>query len=64
MSQQVGANILTVRQGLDAYLEFHLVNGPLLGLLVEEAMRSGSPLHARRRWLRDELHQLLERAAG
>ncbi len=52
-----------VMLGIDAYLDFHLANQRLLQILVEEAMRSESPLHARRAWLREKLVAALQRTA-
>ncbi len=44
-----------LRAALDAYLEFHLTNHAIARLLIEEAIHSESPLHARRAVFRDEL---------
>jgi AcrR family transcriptional regulator len=51
-----------IHVGIDAYLDFHVVGARLLRVMLEQAMRSESPLYPRRRWLRAELILLLQGA--
>ncbi len=51
-----------VRAGVDAYLDYHADNARLLRVLVEQAIRSDSPLSPLRRRFRDELAQLIDAA--
>lgn len=44
-----------IRRGLDVYLDYHVENAALLKVLVEQAIRSESPLAAGRRRFRAEL---------
>jgi AcrR family transcriptional regulator len=48
---------------LDLYLDFHVGNGALIKVLVEEAIRSESPLAPMRRRFRDQMAGELARAA-
>jgi len=47
-------------RGLDVYLDYHVTNGRLLRVLVEQAIRSDSPIFAARRRFRAELVRLLD----
>lgn len=51
-----------VHDVLDAYLEFHVDNHTIVRMLVEEAMRSASPLAPLRRRFREELVNALDDA--
>jgi AcrR family transcriptional regulator len=51
-----------VRAGLDAYLDYHASNPRLLRELVQQAIRSDSPLHAHRARLRKDLIRLIDLA--
>lgn len=51
-----------VRAALDAYLEFHVTNHAIARVLIEEASRSGSPLHPLRARFRQELIAALTQA--
>lgn len=53
-----------VMLGIDGYLDFHLENTALLQVLIEQAMRSDSLLHARRTWFRKQLVTALQRTAA
>lgn len=53
-----------LRLGLDAYLDYHLANAPLLRVLVQQALVSDSPLARRRRAFREELIALIKAAGG
>jgi AcrR family transcriptional regulator len=55
--------VKALRRGLDAYLDYHVENGPLLRILVEQAMRSDSPLFQARRRFREDLIRFLDEAA-
>lgn len=48
--------------GLDLYLDYHVDNAPLLRVLVEQAIRSESPIAAARQRFRDELVRSIEEA--
>jgi AcrR family transcriptional regulator len=52
-----------VRGGIDVYLDFHATQPKLLKLLVEQAMRSDSPLAPLRRRFRGDLVTILDAAA-
>jgi TetR/AcrR family transcriptional regulator len=54
--------MLAVRRGLDLYLDYHVENAPLLRVLVEQALLSGSPLAAARRRFRADLVLLITEA--
>lgn len=51
-----------IRRGLDVYLDYHAVNARLVRVLVEQAMRSDSPVFPARRRFRTELVRLLDQA--
>lgn len=51
-----------VRRGLDVYLDYHVENAALLKVLVEQAIRSDSPLAEGRRRFRKELVRILDAA--
>jgi len=51
-----------IRRGLDVYLDYHVVNAPLVRVLVEQAIRSDSPLAPARRRFRADLTRLLDDA--
>ncbi len=57
-----GDRLAAIRRGLDVYLDYHVDNGPLVRVLVEQAMRSDSPLAAARKRFREELTRLLDEA--
>ncbi|MBX3220154.1 MAG: helix-turn-helix transcriptional regulator [Labilithrix sp.] len=52
-----------VRAGVELYLDFHVENAALLRVLVEQSMRSDSPLAGHRRRFRARLLKVLVRAA-
>ena len=54
--------LLALRHGLDLYLDYHVENGALLRVLIEQAMASDSPLAAPRRHFRGKLVKLLDEA--
>lgn len=49
-------------RGLDTYLDFHVENGALLRVLVEQAIRSDSPLAPLRKRFRAELARAIDDA--
>jgi AcrR family transcriptional regulator len=49
--------------GLDTYLDFHLEHAGLLRILLEQSIRSDSPLNPLRKKFREQLYDLLARAA-
>ncbi|MBK7398563.1 MAG: helix-turn-helix transcriptional regulator [Myxococcales bacterium] len=49
-------------RGIDVYLDYHVTNARLLRVLVEQALRSDSPIYAARRRFRAELVRLLDEA--
>jgi AcrR family transcriptional regulator len=51
-----------IRRGLDAYLDYHVAHAGLLRVLVQEAVRSESPLAVHRRRFREALARLLDAA--
>ncbi len=51
-----------IREGLDVYLDYHAVNARLLRVLVEQAIRSDSPIFPARKRFRAELARLLDDA--
>jgi AcrR family transcriptional regulator len=53
-----------VRSVMDGYLDFHAQNGTLLRILVEQAIRSDSPLAPFRKRFRARLVEVLSRAAA
>lgn len=55
--------LVHVRSVMDAYLDFHAQNGTLLRILVEQAIRSDSPLAPLRKRFRGRLVEVLARAA-
>jgi AcrR family transcriptional regulator len=55
--------LAAVRTAMDAYLDFHAQNGTLLRILVEQAIRSDSPLAPLRKRFRARLVDVLSRAA-
>jgi AcrR family transcriptional regulator len=54
--------LVAVRLGLDLFLDYHVENAPLLRVLLEQALLSGSPLAAARRRFRADLVQILDLA--
>jgi AcrR family transcriptional regulator len=52
-----------IRRVMDSYLDFHVQNATLVRVLVEQAIRTDSPLAPLRKRFRDELVELLRRAA-
>ena len=55
--------LVSVRNAMDGYLDFHAQNGTLLRILVEQAIRSDSPLAPLRKRFRARLVEVLSRAA-
>ena len=51
-----------LRRGLDVYLDYHVDNAPLVRVLVEQAIRSESPLWPARRRFREDLVRALDGA--
>jgi AcrR family transcriptional regulator len=51
-----------IRRGLDAYLDYHVANARLLRVLVQQAIRSDSPLFVHRKKFRDDLVRLIDAA--
>jgi AcrR family transcriptional regulator len=51
-----------VGRALDTYLDYHIANARLVRVLVEQAIRSDSPLHAYRKRFRRNLIELLDAA--
>lgn len=51
-----------VFRGLDVYLDYHVTNARLLRVLVEQAIRSDSPIFSARRRFRADLVRLLDEA--
>jgi AcrR family transcriptional regulator len=49
-------------RALDVYLDYHVANKKLLGVLVEQAIRKDSPLAPLRQRFRDELVRLIDAA--
>jgi AcrR family transcriptional regulator len=52
-----------VRTGVELYLDFHVENAALLRVLIEQSVRSDSPLAGQRRLLRARILSALVRAA-
>src|SRR5512140_328440 len=50
-----------MRRALDVYLDYHVDNAALLKVLVEQAIRSDSPLAASRRRFRHALIEIMRR---
>jgi AcrR family transcriptional regulator len=57
-----GDPIAAVCRAVDAYLDYHVANSRLVAVLVQQAVRSDSPLFAYRQRFREELVQLLDMA--
>jgi AcrR family transcriptional regulator len=55
-----GAPLEMVDHGLDVYLDYHVENAALLKVLVEQAIRSDSPLAEPRRRFRNEVASILD----
>ena len=55
----VGGPLEAMRSAVDVYLDYHVDNAPLLKVLVEQAIRSDSPLAAMRRRFRSALVDLM-----
>jgi len=53
----------SVRAGVDLYLDFHVENAGLLRVLVEQSVRSDSPLAGHRRSFRAHILKVLVQAA-
>jgi AcrR family transcriptional regulator len=51
-----------IYRGLDAYLDYHVAHAKLVRILVQQAIRSDSPLAPARRRFRQELTRLLDAA--
>jgi len=51
-----------IRRGLDVYLDYHVQNAALVRVLVEQAVRSDSPLFAVRKHFRSDLVRLVDDA--
>lgn len=60
--QSTGDPFDALRLGLDAYLDYHVANAPLLRVLVEQALRSDSPTFERRASFREDLITLVDAA--
>lgn len=58
-----GDAFAAIRRALDVYLDYHVENGPLLKVLVEEAIRGDSPLAPARRRFREDLVAVIGGAA-
>jgi AcrR family transcriptional regulator len=54
--------LLAVRAALDMYLEYHVINARMVGVLVQQAIRSDSPLAPLRQRFRDEVIASLDQA--
>jgi AcrR family transcriptional regulator len=63
-ARAAGDALAGLRLGVDVYLDFHVENAALLRVLVEQAIRSESPLAPLRKRFRAELAQRMERAAA
>lgn len=57
-----GDTLDAVRGALDVYLDYHVENAALLRVLVEQAIRSDSPLAPGRQRFRKELYRILDEA--
>jgi len=57
-----GDPLEAVGRALDTYLDYHIANARLVRVLVQQAIRSDSPLHAYRQRFRGNLIQLLDSA--
>lgn len=62
-SESVVDPLSSVRAGVDLYLDFHVENAALLRVLVEQSVRSDSPLAGHRRRFRARILHVLVRAA-
>ncbi|MDF2693333.1 MAG: transcriptional regulator, TetR family, partial [Labilithrix sp.] len=62
-SESVVDPLFSVRAGVDLYLDFHVENAALLRVLVEQSVRSDSPLAGHRRRFRARILHVLVRAA-
>jgi AcrR family transcriptional regulator len=51
-----------VRRAVDAYLDYHVANSRLVAVLVQQAVRTDSPLFVHRQQFREDLVQLLDMA--
>jgi AcrR family transcriptional regulator len=56
----LGEPLEVIGYGLDIYLDYHVENGALLKVLVEQAIRSDSPLAEARRRFREEVANILD----
>ncbi len=61
-SEAPGDPLDAIRDGLDAYLDYHVANARLLRVLVQQAIRLDSPLAVHRRRFREQLIRLLDAA--
>jgi AcrR family transcriptional regulator len=62
-SESVVDPLSGVRAGVELYLDFHVENAALLRVLIEQSVRSDSPLAGQRRRLRARILSTLVRAA-
>ncbi len=54
--------LASVRHALDVYLDYHVENAALVRVLVEQAVRSDSPLAPHRRRFREDLIRIIDDA--
>lgn len=54
--------LASVRRALDVYLDYHVENAALVRVLVEQAVRSDSPLAPHRRRFREDLIRIIDDA--
>ena len=57
-----GEPLAAVRRAMDAYLDYHVEHATLVRILVEQAIRSDSPLAPLRRRFREDVARLLDDA--
>jgi AcrR family transcriptional regulator len=55
-----GDVMAAIKHGLDLYLDYHVEHAALLRVLVENAVRSESPLFQRRRRFRDDVARVMD----
>jgi AcrR family transcriptional regulator len=55
-----GYPLAAVSRAVDAYLDYHVANARLVAVLVQQAMRTDSPLFVYRQRFREDLVQLLD----
>jgi AcrR family transcriptional regulator len=61
-SQSEGDALQAVRAAVDMYLDYHVMNARMVGVLVQQAIRFDSPLAPLRQRFRDEVIASLDRA--